>query len=60
MKISSKQVIKVNVTVMNTANEIAYDIYEFYLNDSPFVGDMVITKVGEASNSTGTAVDTLW
>ena len=52
--------IKVSCTVTNSAGEIAYDIYEFYLNDSPFVGTMDVSLVGELSNSTGTAVNSLF
>ena len=51
---------KVKCTVTNSLGEISYDIYEFFLNDSPFLGEITITKVGEASNSTGSAIDTIW
>lgn len=37
-----RETVKVNVTVTNTAGDIAYDIYEFFLNDSPFTGDMAV------------------
>lgn len=47
-------------TVSNSAGDIAYDIYEFFLNDSPFVGNLTITKVGELANSTGTVMSTTW
>jgi len=40
MKIGFRETVKVNVTVRNTAGDIAYDIYEFFVNDSPFVNDM--------------------
>lgn len=60
MKISQTQVVKVKCTVSNSKGEKAYDIYEFFLNDSPFAGDIQISKVGESVNSTGTTVDTTW
>eukprot|EP00347_Sterkiella_histriomuscorum_P007679 403347989 len=60
MKISQTQVVKVRCVVSNSKGDVAYDIYEFFLNDSPFLGDIAITKVGEPSNSTGTSVDTVW
>jgi hypothetical protein len=60
MKISVSQVIKVQCSAVNTAGEVAYDIYEFYLNDSPFLGNLTVSLVGEADNSTGTSVDSLW
>ena len=40
---------KVNVTVKNTAGDIAYDIYEFFVNDSPFVNDMEVTVANAPS-----------
>jgi len=40
MKFGLRDAAKVNVTVINSFGDIAYDIYEFFLNDSPFVGEM--------------------
>lgn len=60
MKINLYSVVKVQCTVTNNLGEIAYDIYEFYVNDSPFIGNTTYTKLNELSNSTGTTVDTLW
>lgn len=60
MKFNSRETVKVNVTVQNTAGDIAYDIYEFFLNDSPFVGDMAVGVAGQSSITTGfRAVDHL-
>lgn len=60
MKIPQSQVVKVKCTASNSRGDIAYDIYEFFLNDSPFTGDITISKVGEPANSTGTVMETLW
>lgn len=46
MKIKSTISIQVNCTVKNSKGDIAYDIYEFFLNDSPFVGNMSIYVAG--------------
>jgi hypothetical protein len=35
---------------MNTAGDIAYDIYEFFLNDSPYIGDISITAINPSAN----------
>lgn len=42
MKISITQVIKAKVTVTNSLGDVAYDIYEFFLNDSPFIGNLTV------------------
>jgi hypothetical protein len=59
MKILLGTVIKVMVRVNNTAGETQYDIYEFYLNDSPNIGNITTSFVGEGSGSAGTAIDSL-
>ena len=46
MKIGSTISIQVNCTVTNSKGDIAYDIYEFFLNDSPFVGAMSVSVAG--------------
>lgn len=46
MKFGSRDAVKVNVTVTNSFGDIAYDIYEFFLNDSPFTGDMGANVAG--------------
>lgn len=46
MKFGSRDAVKVNVTVTNSYGDIAYDIYEFFLNDSPFTGDMGANVAG--------------
>jgi hypothetical protein len=52
MKMGYRDTVKVNITVKNTMGDIAYDIYEFFVNDSPFANDM---DVSEASNSSITS-----
>ncbi len=52
-----RETVKVNVTVWNTMGDIAYDIYEFFVNDSPFVNDMDVSVAGMASITTFKAVD---
>ncbi len=55
-----RETVKVNVTVVNTAGDIAYDIYEFFLNDSPFTGDMAEQVADQPLITTGfKAVDHL-
>jgi hypothetical protein len=46
MKFGARDTVKVNVTVTNTMGDVAYDIYEFFLNDSPFTGDMGVNVAG--------------
>lgn len=46
MKIGARETVKVNVTVKNSLGDIAYDIYEFFLNDSPFSGDIAAGVAG--------------
>jgi hypothetical protein len=46
MKMGFRETVKVNVTVTNSFGDIAYDIYEFFLNDSPFTGDMAVSVAG--------------
>jgi len=58
MKISATQVIKAKVTVTNTAGDVAYDIYEFFLNDSPFIGDFALTATNQNVNATHRSMDT--
>ncbi len=53
MKFNSRETVKVNITVKNTAGDIAYDIYEFFLNDSPFTGDMGINVAGSYAITSG-------
>lgn len=60
MKFNSRETVKVNVTVRNTAGDIAYDIYEFFLNDSPFTGDLGANVAGLYLNTSNfRAVDHL-
>lgn len=59
LKIPSNQVVKVMCRVNNTKGETQYDIYEFYLNDSPFSGNITVSFVGEKFNSAGTTMDSL-
>jgi len=49
MKVGNRETVKVNVTVRNTAGDIAYDIYEFFVNDSPFVNDMDVAVANAPS-----------
>ncbi len=58
MKISITQVIKVKVTVTNSLGDVAYDIYEFFLNDSPFVGVLEVTTPFQNVNATHRSIDT--
>ena len=44
------------VTVNNSVGETAYDIIEFFLNDSPFIGLLNITLLGEPEESVGTSM----
>jgi hypothetical protein len=53
MKIGFRETVKVNVTVRNTAGDIAYDIYEFFVNDSPFVNDMDVAVADMPSITAG-------
>lgn len=39
-------------TVTNSIGEIAYDIYEFYLNEAPQSGITNFTVVGETGSGT--------
>jgi len=57
--LASSQVVKVKVTVTNSAGDIAYDIYEFYLNDPPVVGTLTSTVTG-GSGASGTALTSLY
>jgi hypothetical protein len=59
MKILLGTVIKVMVRVNNTLGETQYDIYEFYLNDSPIYGNISTSFVGEGYYSEGTAMESL-
>lgn len=55
-----RETVKVNVTVTNTEGDIAYDIYEFFLNDSPFTGDMSVAVADQPTiTSNFKAVDHL-
>lgn len=46
------------MTVTNSIGDIAYDIYEFFLNDSPFTGEMGIAIANNLTVGTGfSAVD---
>jgi hypothetical protein len=58
MTLASDEVVKVQCTVTNTAGDIAYDIYEFYINDSPHAGTIEIDFDGVVK-LTGNAVDSL-
>jgi len=49
MKMGFRETVKVNVTVTNSFGDVAYDIYEFFLNDSPFTGDMAVSVAGVPS-----------
>ena len=40
-------------------NESEYDIYEFFLNDSPFMGSINISFAGELPQSSGSAMDSI-
>ena len=55
---STSQVVQVQVTVTNEQGEVAYDIYEFYINDAPNVGEIAISAHDESGN--GTAIDSLY
>ena len=46
---SSNQVVKVQCTVTNSMGDLAYDIYEFYLNTPPNKGTMEVFIVGDNS-----------
>jgi hypothetical protein len=60
MKFGIRQAAKVNVTVTNSKGDIAYDIYEFFVNNSPFVGDMGLQVAGNPYKTSGfSAVDDL-
>ena len=48
------------VTVNNSVGETAYDIIEFFLNDSPFIGLLNITLLGEPEDSVGTSMTSLF
>jgi hypothetical protein len=47
MNIGVRQGISVNVTVTNSMGDIAYDIYEFFVNASPFTGDLLANLAGK-------------
>lgn len=53
MKFGLRETVKVNVTVKNSIGDIAYDIYEFFLNDSPFTGDMAVQVAGNWQATSG-------
>jgi hypothetical protein len=60
MKMGFRETVKVNVTVTNSFGDVAYDIYEFFLNDSPFTGDMAVSVAGVPTvTTTFKAVDHL-
>jgi hypothetical protein len=60
MKMGFRDAVKVNVTVKNSFGDIAYDIYEFFMNDSPFTGDMAVNLAGLPTFTQGfRAVDDL-
>ena len=48
------------VNVNNSLGETAYDIIEFFLNDSPFIGSLNITLLGEPEDSVGTSMTSLF
>lgn len=52
---SSTQVVKVQCTVTNSFGQIAYDVYEFYLNSPPTVGVSVVSLVSNTSVYTNTS-----
>ncbi len=55
------QVIKLKVTVINSLNEIAYDVYEFFQNSPPAVGNLTLSIAnGSLGSGNGTSVDTLF
>lgn len=60
MKFGLRDAAKVNITVTNSKGDIAYDIYEFFLNDSPFTGDMGVAVANDPTITSGfKAVDHL-
>lgn len=48
------------MTVTNSLGEVAFDLVEFFLNDSPFVGNMTISLVDEPATSKGTSMRSLF
>ena len=60
MKVGADSPIKVKVTVKNSLGDIAYDFYEFYINDPPNVGTTTYKILNEPDNSKGTAMESLW
>lgn len=57
---ASDQVVKVQVTVVNSLGEIAYDIYEFYQNQPPVAGDSTILAVTNSGLGGGVAGDSIY
>lgn len=54
----SEQVVQVQCTVTNEIGEIASDIYEFYINESPVVGNTTISVLD--GNGNGTALSSIY
>lgn len=59
MKFGYRTSALVQVTVTNTKGEIAYDLYEFFLNNSPFIGKYNIMVAGNPTKTTISCVDDL-
>ncbi|CDW88139.1 neurohypophysial n-terminal domain containing protein [Stylonychia lemnae] len=57
---ASDQVVKVKVTVQNSLGEIAYDIYEFFQNQPPTVGNSTITVLTNPGLGNGTSIDSIF
>lgn len=47
---SESQSVKLRVDVTNSAGDLGVDILEFFLNESPFTSNTVITNVGGTEN----------
>ncbi len=52
MQIQQLQAVKVQCTVTNSNGDIAYDIYEFYVSASPFIGTLNFTLINADGSST--------
>lgn len=55
MQVSSSQAIKVQCTVTNSNGDVAYDIYEFYVSNSPFIGTFNFSLVNADGSTTSLA-----